>query len=156
MGREVRRVPADWKHPEGSGRGGRYKPLFYGAGGRYERKAREWLKEANAWAAGERPKYAGDDAPEFYWDWDGGPPEAEDHMLVGVSDEACTHYQLYETTTEGTPIGPVFATPEELADHAAEHASIFADIKASREEWLRIARDEPVMVEIAPGLVNIP
>lgn len=137
-------------------RNGRHKPLHYGAGGRYEKQAREWLAEAVKWSQGERPDYAGDDAPEFYWDWDGGPREAEDYMLVGVSDEACTHFQLYEDTTEGTPIGPVCATLDEVAEHAAEHATTFGDIKADKATWLKIVSGEPVMVEIAPGLFNIP
>ena len=155
MGREVRRVPPGYQHPTDDRRG-RPASLHYGAGGRYERQASEWLAEANKWAAGERPKYAGDDAPEFYWDWDGGPPEAESFMLVGVPDEACTHYQLFETTSEGSPIGPVCATLDEVAEHAAEHATTFASFKATKAEWLQIISGEPFMVEIAPGVVNIP
>ncbi len=153
MGREVRRVPPDWQHPN---KYDRPKPLFYGAGGRYEKQAREWLAEAIKWSQGERPDYARDEAPEFYWDWDGAPREADDYMLVGVPDAACTHFQLYESTSEGTPIGPVCATLDEVATHAAEHASVFADLKASKEEWLRICGGEPVMVELAPGFVNVP
>jgi hypothetical protein len=158
MGREVRKVPPDWHHPQADhpGRGGRFEPLHYGAGGRYERQAREWLAEAIKWSNGERPKYAGDDAPEFYWDWDGGPREAEEYMLVGVPDEACTHFQLYETTTAGTPKGPVFATLDEVAEWAAEHATTFASMKADKATWLKILGGEPVMVEIAPGLYNVP
>lgn len=155
MGRELRRVPADWQHPKDEYRD-RHKPLYYGAGGRYEKRAREWLTEANKWATGERPDYADEDAPEFYWDWGGAPPQAEDYMLVGVPDAACTHFQLYEDTSEGTPCGPVFATIEEVAEHAAEHATTFASFRASKADWLKILRDEPYVVEIAPGIVNIP
>jgi hypothetical protein len=157
MGREVRRVPPDWKHPIDETRD-RAKPLHYGAGGRYEKQAREWLAEAIKWSNGERPDYAGDDSPEFYWDWDGGPREAEDYMLVGVPDEACTHFQLYETTSEGTPCKgcPVFATIDEVATWAAEHATTFASLKADKATWLKILGGEPVMVEIAPGMYNVP
>ena len=133
MGREIRRVPKDWQHPTEHGR---LKPLFYGAGGRYEKQAREWLAEAVEWSSGARPAYAGEDAPEFYWDYEGGPREAESYMLVGVSDEACTHLMLYESTSEGTPLSPAFETVEAVAEWAAEHATTFADFKATKEAWL--------------------
>lgn len=45
-------------------------------------------------------------------------------------------WQLWETTSEGSPISPVFATAELLAGWCAEHASRVADLKATREEWL--------------------
>ena len=154
MGREVRKVPANWEHPK-YGRFGSdwYTPLFYGAGGRYEKRAQAWLDEANKWAAGERPDYAGSDAPVFYQDWDGAPPESEYYMLVGVPDAECTHFMLYESTSKGTPLGPAFATLEEVAEHAAEYASTFASIKTTKEEWLRMLSGDCVMTEIAPGIV---
>lgn len=47
---------------------------------------------------------------------------------------------MYETTSEGTPISPAFATPEELAQWLVDNnASAFADQTASYEAWLRIA-----------------
>jgi hypothetical protein len=155
MGREVRRVPPDWQHPTDES-SGRHKPLYYGAGGRFERQASDWLKAANEWDAGTHPGRARHPELLFYQDYYGGPPEAEDYMLVGVSDEACTHYQLYENTSEGTPCGPPFLTLDEVAEHAAEHATTFASLKADKATWLKIVSGEPVMVEIAPGLVNIP
>lgn len=45
-------------------------------------------------------------------------------------------WQLWEDTTEGSPITPVFATPEELSVYAAEHCSVFADEKAPADWWL--------------------
>lgn len=49
-----------------------------------------------------------------------------------------TGYQLWSTTSEGSPISPVFASAEELADWCAEHATVFADEKMSREQWLEM------------------
>jgi hypothetical protein len=158
MGREIRMVPPDWQHPANEGyRNGKYKPLYYGAGGRYEAKAKAWLDGLAKWQAGERPDYAGDDAPAFFWDWDGNPPSADDHMLVGVPDEACTHFMLYESTSEGTPLSPAFVTLEAVAIYAAEYCSTFASFKATSEEWLRmLSPGSPgVMTEIAPGIVAI-
>lgn len=45
-------------------------------------------------------------------------------------------YQLWETTTEGSPISPVFASAEELAKWCAKNATIFGDEKTSYENWL--------------------
>lgn len=42
-------------------------------------------------------------------------------------------YQLWETCSEGSPVSPVFASAEELADWCAENATIFASEKTSRE-----------------------
>ena len=158
MGREIRKVPPGWQHPPSDGtRGGRYKPLHYGAGGRFETRARAWLAGCAKWEAGERPDYAGDDAPLFYWDWEGAPPSQEDYMLVGVPDSECTHFMLYESTTEGTPQSPAFATLEEVAEYAAEHATTFASFKATKEEWLRMLSpgSRGVITEIAPGIIAI-
>jgi len=48
---------------------------------------------------------------------------------------------MYETTSEGTPISPAFATPEELAQWLADNgASSFGSSTASYESWLRVAK----------------
>lgn len=47
-------------------------------------------------------------------------------------------WQLWETTTEGSPKSPVFKTPEELAAWCADHATVFADMRATYGEWLRM------------------
>ncbi len=51
-------------------------------------------------------------------------------------------YQLWETCTEGSPISPVFATAEELADWCAENATIWGDEKTSRENWLKMFKED--------------
>ena len=65
MGREVRRVPADWQHPKEQKpdwRTGRmvegYKPLFPGE--RYQPAVDEWDEECAMWKAGWRPDYCTD------------------------------------------------------------------------------------------------
>ncbi len=50
MGRELRRVPADWEHPVDEK--GNYKPMFKGY---YLDELNEWLKEHNLWESGEHP-----------------------------------------------------------------------------------------------------
>lgn len=47
-------------------------------------------------------------------------------------------FQLWETTSEGSPVSPVFRTAEELAEWCAENATVFADDKASAEDWMKM------------------
>jgi len=51
-------------------------------------------------------------------------------------------WQLWETTSEGSPVSPVFKTAEELAEWCAENATAFADFRASREDWLKMFLDD--------------
>jgi hypothetical protein len=44
-------------------------------------------------------------------------------------------YQVWETVSEGSPISPVFATPEELAAYMAEHNQ--GSLKADYATWLK-------------------
>jgi len=53
-------------------------------------------------------------------------------------------YQLWETTSEGSPISPVFSTPEALAEWCETNATLFAGQGASYDEWLRIIQDDSV------------
>jgi hypothetical protein len=45
-------------------------------------------------------------------------------------------WQLWETTSEGSPITPVFKTAEELAEYCAENCTVFANKTRSKEDWL--------------------
>ena len=63
---------------------------------------------------------------------------AECELMPDFGDSA-THFQMYEDTTEGTPISPVCETPEELATWLADNnASAFGSSTATRESWLRM------------------
>ena len=135
MGREVRKVPADWKHPED--RHGQYIPLFDG----YDADIAEFeeiykekgLQEAIDWM---------------------GCPDKDNYMLAGVPESECTHLMMYEDTTEGTPISPAFETPEELAHWLADNkASAFGSDTASYEAWLAtIHRGSALSAFMVPGV----
>lgn len=141
MGREVRRVPAGWRHPKDGA--GRFIPLF---GGSVSAKIREYKEEARQWALGYRRSWA-KDRMEFvprdastedlsFEDWAGEVPKPEEHMPDWPEAER-THYQMYETCSEGTPISPVLETPEALARWLADTwASAFGSMTATYEEWL--------------------
>ncbi len=146
MGREVRKVPADWQHPKQQlpdFRTGcmveRYKALYSGDG--YQSRVDEWDEECAKWKGGWRPDYADADSKEMtYEQYAGQRPHRDDYMPVWTPEQA-THYMMYEDTSEGTPISPAFATPEELARWLADTgASSFGSSTASYEGWLRVAQ----------------
>lgn len=153
MGREVRRVPANWVHPKypedhyESYRRGRYAPLY--EGGAYLERAAEWDDEWARWQEGEvrahgdagpwRAKEA-DEIGLRYTEHAGSRPSPDDYMPDWPEDQR-THLMMYENTSEGTPISPAFATPEDLARWLADNgASSFGDATATYEQWLGIAK----------------
>lgn len=136
MGREVRMVPPDWQHP--CDEQGKYIALL---GGSFAEAAKGWDEECAKWNRGEYPSYASEENKKLtYAEWNGERPRAEDYMPdFALGSE--THFMMYENTSEGTPISPAFATPEELARWLADTgASAFADQTASYESWLRVAK----------------
>ena len=111
VSREVRMVPVDWQHPRDE-RTGQYIGLFDGAS--YERHV--------AYAA----EY---DDPEEKPD--------PDWFMPRWKDGERTHFQMYETVSEGTPISPPQPTKEHLARWLAENdANAGAGATATYEEWL--------------------
>lgn len=50
-------------------------------------------------------------------------------------------YQLWETTSEGSPISPVFEALDDLCAWAADNASTFGSFRASKEEWKQMLDD---------------
>lgn len=53
-------------------------------------------------------------------------------------------YQLWETTSEGSPISPVFASAEELAAWCESGATIFASVRLPASEWLEMFKKEDI------------
>lgn len=151
MGREVRRVPADWRHPKAFNtyrQRMEYVPMHDGTRRSYEREAAEWDEGWQKWQDGFVQGY-GDQSPWTprtpedgmrYTDYAGPRPSPDDYM-PNWSEEQRTHLMMYEDTTEGTPISPAFETPEELARWLADNgASAFGHDTASYEQWLAMAR----------------
>jgi hypothetical protein len=58
-----------------------------------------------------------------------------------------TGWQLYETTSEGTPVSPIFATAEELAAWCERNATVFADYRWTAQQWLASFRNESTDVD---------
>ena len=142
MGREVRMVPAEWQHPKDER--GNYIPLF---DANVAQRQAEWDTGAAKWAEGLIDDYRGGWEPkpaeiesETYADWSGERPDPADYMPQW-DDAERTHLMMYETCTEGTPISPAFATPEELAHWLADTNAIsFGYSEAPYEAWLRVCK----------------
>ena len=160
MGREVRRVPAGWQHPKDAS--DRYVPLLDGQSvldGQRQWDA-GWLK----WQEGLIESYSAEAADDVwgphnedwssqdaYREWAGTRPEQTEVMPAWPAEQ-CTHVMMYETTTEGTPISPAFATPEELARWLTDNeASASGHMTATYEQWLATCR-----AGSAPSLVYSP
>lgn len=122
MGREVRKVPADWEHPKTES--GDYIPLSEG----YAEAAKEFMELANK------------EGLQRAVDYFGGAPDQNDFMPDWEEHEK-THFQMYEDTTEGTPISPPMQTEEDLARWLADNkASAFGGHTATYEQWLNTIR----------------
>lgn len=141
MGREVRRVPANWQHPKNEK--DTYIPLL---GRSFASDDAEWSEEYAEWQRGMRrnykadgPKYVartGDELGMRFTEWHGRRPNPDDYMPDWPEAER-THWQMYEDTSEGTPISPVMDSPEALARWLADSgASAFAEMTATYEQWL--------------------
>lgn len=96
MGREIRRVPKNWK-------------LMFDQD--YEEACKEWWESACEYHS--LPLEERKDYP-WYWDYSGEPPDINYYHPKWTEDPTC--YQMYETVSEGTPVSPVFETLDELED----------------------------------------
>lgn len=156
MGRQIRRVPADWRHPRD---GEHYKPL---RDSDFESAMQRWLNELQQWKDREfarvrgqypdiaaDPRYAPDCPLTAFVAWQGEAPSPEYYRRRWAPDEA-THYQLYETVSEGTPLSPPFASKAELVEYLVEHGD-GCDRPVSRAAAEAFVRDQ-----WAPSLVYTP
>jgi len=138
MGREIRLVPKNWEHPKND-RG--HIPLY---GYSYSVQVKEWDAGKEQWDRGFYKSYNGWNEinegvkSSSFEEWTGERPLKEDYMPDWSKDEM-THYQMYETVTEGTPISPVMGTLESLAHWLTDNkANAGAGGTASYESWLEI------------------
>lgn len=66
------------------------------------------------------------------WEWT-QPPEGEG-------------YQLWETTSEGSPVTPVFDTLDALCEYAADNCTTFGSSRVSVAEWRRMLSDDGMVI----------
>ena len=82
---------------------------------------------------------------------DENEPDPDDYMPAWPRHVA-THWQMYESTSEGTPVSPVMRTPHDLAEWLYEHGiSTFADAKTDYDGWLSIIEGANAFLTIRVG-----
>jgi hypothetical protein len=90
------------------------------------------------------------------WESDGCPCcDGEGACYHKVEVPQGPGFQMWETTTEGSPMSPAFATPEELAKWLVENnAGAFGYETATYEQWLAMIKKgwAPSMVQGPDGL----
>ena len=108
MGRVVRRVPLDFDWP--------LNKIWYGY---LQQTCCEQCDDCKHYASLKGLPLKEYGCPDFGLD----PPTGEG-------------YQLWETTSEGSPISPVFVSPEALASWCTLNATIFGSETMDYEQWL--------------------
>jgi len=109
MGREIRRVPSTWEHPQQDDKC--WQPMFEGS---FKKVKKEWIDGLLEY---ERLGKAKENKSEF-WEWEGPPPDPNYYVPYNSDDtDLCTWFQVYETVSEGTPVTPAFETPGELIQY---------------------------------------
>jgi len=138
MGREIRRVPKNWNHPKKQQAWGEdYIPLsddYVGYLKYWKEDVDQFIKcMTEVIEKGKTKIYdtTYTDVQEVfdYLNEDNQmlPANPENYMPSGP------WYQLFETVSEGTPLSPPFATPEELIEHLVEHGDSWKNVPWSRE-----------------------
>lgn len=144
MGREVRRVSQDWRHPRRA-EDGRFCPLFDLD---FETAAQQWKDGLLAWERRDAAYFEFNAPHQFdefgeYWEFASEPP-VRDRYRPKWSDAERTHFQMYESVSEGTPISPVMESPESLARWLTDNrANAGAGGFATYEEWLSVCLGKP-------------
>ena len=120
MSREYRVVAQNWVHPKDDN--GNYIPMF--RGDQYHAHIAEWKIESEDRSQSGKP----------------APPEPDkSRYMPQWNDQQATQYQMYETTSEGTPISPVMESKEDLARWLTDrNVNAFAGQTASYEAWLNL------------------
>ena len=114
MGREIRRVPANWEHPTQKCA---HSP--WAGGCDYSRthggKCLVPLMQGYGEAKAEFEKMQAAKGLQEALDYFGRAPDMNYYVPDWTEAEA-TWFQVYETVSEGTPITPPFATKDELVE----------------------------------------
>ena len=135
-------VPIDWEHPKTEN--GKYDPLFKGS---YSNDIGAWIHSKEMWNKGFYKDYfdgwrlrTDKEMTCSYEGYECNAPQWSDYMPEWDKSEK-THYQMYETCSEGTPISPVLDTPEHLARWLVENgASSFGAMTATYDQWLGLIK----------------
>lgn len=127
MGREIRRVPKDWEHPRDED--GDFIPLFDET---YKSVADKWVADCILWSQGKHEGQQNDKDWDgcYFWEYEVDPPDPGSYRPEYKSEP--THYQVYETVSEGTPVSPAFPTEEDLIEYLYLHGDDWAKSRGQR------------------------
>ena len=161
MGREIRKVPKNWKHPTKN----RYSydknfiPLmdnYVRSLGYYKESVDDFIKYMTEIIEKGKTKVydkVWEDPKQLYEylieDGQMNPPDVNDYMPSGE------WYQLYEDVSEGTPLSPPFETPKELVEWLTNNKDYW-DSQWTKEQAEAMVKDEysPSMVVTGGKLYN--
>jgi hypothetical protein len=102
------------------------------------------VEETCAACAGEGERWASPEDKAAHEAWEATPPPAGEG------------YQMWETVSEGSPISPVFAEPEALAEWLAQHRQGTVDEGTTAGQWLALIQGTgwaPSTVRLGDGPV---
>ena len=134
MGRELKRVPMDFDYP--------LKQVWYGYFLNYIPTCKstndiDYCKQCKEFARIKGIKETRYECP----DYDDYFKEVKEKLKELCEPPKGDGYQLWETTSEGSPVSPVFETLDELCEWCEDNATTFGDKKASKEEWKQMLSD---------------
>lgn len=141
MGRELKRVPLDFDYP--------LNKVWYGYYDRYINFCHDnysaGCEGCKKYAAIKGIPFATHGCPDFdsYYGIDLAekvePPEGEG-------------YQLWETTSEGSPVSPVFESLERLCEWCEKNATTFGNLTATKGEWMKMLDDGFVCAKLGNAI----
>jgi len=151
MGREIRMVPPNWKHPQTEKYGQlRDQPMYNET---FDKRFSEWLADFDRIRMGAMTDLERECYPQGLREWlvdEGVPPDPAYYRPW--KDEEATWVQVWETVSEGCPVSPPFATKAELVDYLAANGD-FWDQKRGDGPWDRAAAEKFVEAGWAPSMI---
>jgi len=149
MGREIRRVAPNWKHPKDAARN--FIPMYDKS---FREGVEDWKAGYASWERGERPDYCSEGSQSLeFWEWEGPPPDREMYR-PDWTDEP-TWFQVYETVSEGTPVTPPFPTEKELIDYLVTHGDFWCQSRPNENPPSHEAATAFVTQGWAPSMVIV-
>ena len=133
MGRELKRVPLDFDYPLNKVWYGYYDKHYHFCHSEYS----AGCEGCKAYAKIKGIEIPNDGCPDFEKFYN--LPVLQVEPLEGEG------YQLWETTSEGSPSSPVFKTLDALCEWCEENATTFAHFKTTKEEWKQMFDDNFVV-----------
>lgn len=142
MGREIRRVPANWDHPITERPNGRvgFQPMFDET---FAQASEEWLVEFDRIRSGGARDYEIECYPNGVVEWASENCPPDKNYYRPWDDKDAVWYQLWETVSEGTPVSPPFATEDELIDYLAENGDFWDQKRCKEPGWGTLWGGEP-------------